>query len=100
MNKVRLQLIICFYFFGPDPRSQLGQSAVRIPQCHGSVSSDAGSVSGVWVVSLASKTSAAIFVSDASNGNGNISRNISDVINDMLTMTLVMLVRLCCQGRQ
>ena len=38
--------------------------------------------------------SGAIFVSDASTGNGNILRKIRGAINDMLAVTLVMLLRL------
>ena len=60
----------------------------------GQNSSDATSVSDVWDANNGSKVSDAIFVSDASNANGNISSNIRDVINVMMSVTLVMFVRL------
>ena len=41
-----------------------------------------------------SKVSDAIFLSDASNANGNISSDIRGVINVMMLMRLVMFVRL------
>ena len=60
----------------------------------GQNSSDATSVSDVWDANNGSKVSDAIFVSDANNANGNISSNIRDVINVMMSVTLLMFVRL------
>ena len=95
MNKVRIWIIICFYFSGQiQGQNWDSQLSLFLTFEWGQNSSDASSVSDVWDASNASKVSDAIFVSDASHGNGNISRNIRDVINDMLTVTLVMLVRL------
>ena len=95
MKKLKIWIITCFYFSGQiQGRNWDSQLSVFLTLEWGQNSSDASSVSGVWDVSNASKASAAIFVSDASNGNGNISRKIRDAINDMLAVTLVMLLRL------
>ena len=95
MNKIRIWIITCFYFSGQiQGQNWDSQLSLFLTFEWGQNSSDAGSVSGVWDASNARKDSGAIFFSDASNGNGDISRNIRDVINVMPTVTLVMLVRL------
>ena len=60
----------------------------------GQNSSDATSVSDVCVANNGSKVSDTIFLSDASNVNGNISSNVCGVINVVMLERLVMFVRL------
>ena len=60
----------------------------------GQNSSDATNVSDVCVANNVSKVNDAIFLSDASNANGNISNNIRGVISVMMLVRLVMFVRL------
>ena len=77
MNKVRLQIITCFYFSGQiQGHNWDSQLSLFLTFEWGQNSSDANSVSGVWDASNASKVSDAIFVSDASNANGSLSSNI------------------------
>ena len=67
MNKVRLQIIICFYFSGKiQGHNWDSQLSVFLMFEWGQNSSDANNVSGVWDASNASKVSVPIFVSDAS----------------------------------
>ena len=94
-SRVRIRTVIYpFSLRQIQDRNRDSQLSLFLPFKWSLYSSDASSVSDVRDASNASKVSDAIFVSDASNANGNISSNIRDVINVMMSVTLVMFVRL------
>ena len=112
-SRVRIRTVIYpFSLRQIQDRNRDSQLSLFLPFKWGLYSSDASSVSDVRDASNASKVSVTIFVSDAnkatlvklvmldicvsvaSNANGSLSSNIRDVINVMMSMTLVMLVRL------
>ena len=100
-SRVRIWTVIYLFSLRQiQDRNRDSQLSLLLPFKWGLYSSDASSVSDVRDASNASKVSDAIHVSDFSNAKSNIFSNISDVINVMTSVSIVMLVNLAMLSAQ